>query len=162
MTAKLDQKQKQERNILFGTVRDALRPLDPYKWDTGLVEIPVTTMPLLRAPIHFSYIIYLSRFSRSLALGYYRAALRMCEMTGTQPSLLLHPLDFMGKEDVSTLNFFPGMDLAREPKLELMGTLVDDLRSRFQVVPMIEHARAAAASKLPVKELTYASSGSAA
>jgi len=165
MTAKLDQQQKQERNILFGTVRDAFRPLDPYKWDMknengGLIEIPVTTMPLLRAPIHFSYIIYLSRFSRALALGYYRTALRLCELTGTQPSLLLHPLDFLGKEDLSTLNFFPGMDLAREPKLELMGTLVDDLRSRFRVVPMIEHARFVAVSKLPINDLAYASSGS--
>ena len=166
MTARLDNQQKEERKILFGTVRDALRPLAPYRWGIdreggGLVEIPVTTMPLLRAPIHFSYIIYLSRFSQALALGYYRTALKLCEMTGTQPSLLLHPLDFMGKEDISTLQFFPGMDLPREQKLELMGTLVDDLRRRFHVVPMIEHARMASASKLPIKELAYAS-GSAA
>lgn len=166
MTANLNQQQEQERKILFGTVRDAFRPLAPYRWgnklDTGgLVEIPVTTMPLLRAPIHFSYIIYLSRFSKALALGYFRTALKMCELTGTEPSLLLHPLDFLGKEDVSTLNFFPGMDLPREQKLQLMGTLVDDLRARFRVVPMIDHARAAAASKLPFRALAYAS-GSAA
>jgi hypothetical protein len=166
MTAKLDDKQKQERQILFGTLRDAFRPLDPYRWGVkleggGLVEIPVTTMPLFRAPIHFSYIIYLSRFSRALALAYFRSALKLCKLTGTQPSLLLHPLDFLGKEDISTLQFFPGMDLAREPKLELMATLIDDLRARYQVVPMIEHARAAAASKLPIKDFAYAS-GSAA
>ena len=164
MTAKLDDRQKLERQILFGTVRDAFRPLDPYRIKLGgggLIEIPVTTMPLLRAPIHFSYIVYLSRFSKSLALGYYRSALRMCQLTGTQPSMLLHPLDFLGKEDVSTLQFFPGMDLPRNQKLDLMSTLVDDLRARFRVVPMIEHARAAAASKLPVKNLAYAS-GSAA
>jgi hypothetical protein len=166
MTATLDEKQKQERQVLFGTVRDAFRPLDPYRWGVnlangGLVEIPVTTMPLLRAPIHFSYIMYLSRFSRPLALAYFRSALRLCQLTGTQPSLLLHPLDFLGKEDLSTLQFFPGMDLPRERKLDLMATLVDELRARFRVVPMIEHARAAAASNLPVKELAYAS-GSAA
>jgi peptidoglycan-N-acetylglucosamine deacetylase len=160
MTAKLDSRQMQERQILFGTVRDALRPLDPYRWDmgsSGLVEIPVTTMPLFRAPIHFSYIIYLSRFSRALALGYYRSALKLCQLTGTQPSLLLHPLDFLGREDLSTLNFFPGMDLARQSKLDLMGTLIDDLRATFDVVPMIEHARAASASNLPVKDLACAS-----
>ena len=166
MTAKLTEQQKQERQILFGTVRDAFRPLAPYRWGMkldggGLVEIPVTTMPLLRAPIHFSYIIYLSRFSTALALGYFRTALKMCELTATQPSLLLHPLDFLGKEDLSTLQFFPGMDLPREQKLALLGTLVDDLRARFDVVPMVEHARVAAASKLPIKELAYAS-GSAA
>ena len=35
-------------------------------------------------------------------------------MTGTNPSLLLHPLDFMGREDCPALAFFPGMDLARD------------------------------------------------
>ena len=166
MTARLSDQQKQERKILFGTVRDALRPLAPYRWGMdlpgrGLVEIPVTTMPLFRAPIHFSYIIYLSRFSQPLAVSYYRTALRLCELTGTQPSLLLHPLDFMGKEDLSTLQFFPGMDLPRARKLDLMATLVDDLRARFDVVPMNEHARVAAATKLPIKDLAYASGGAA-
>lgn len=162
MTAKLDAAQKQERQILFGTIRDAFRPLDPYRWGVnreggGLVEIPVTTMPLFRAPIHFSYILYLSRFSRGLAMMYFRSALRMCELTRTRPSLLLHPLDFLGVEDLSSLRFFPGMDLPRDVKLELMGDLVDHLRSRFRVVPMIEHAREAAASNLPIKDLAYAS-----
>jgi peptidoglycan-N-acetylglucosamine deacetylase len=164
MTARLDQKQKQERKILFGTFKDALRPLDPYRWGTssnGLIEIPVTTMPLLRAPIHFSYILYLSRFSRSLALGYFRGALALCESTSTQPSLLLHPLDFLGVEDVQTLPFFPGMDLPRARKLDLMARLVDDLRERFCTVPMIEHARMAAASKLRTVQLAYASGGAA-
>ena len=164
MTARLDEKQKQERKILFGTFRDALRPLDPYRWGTssnGLIEIPVTTMPLLRAPIHFSYILYLSRFSRTLALGYFRSALALCQLTATQPSLLLHPLDFLGVEDVKTLQFFPGMDLPRAGKLDLMGTLVDDLRERFVTVPMIEHAHMAAASKLRTIQLAYASGGAA-
>lgn len=168
MTARLDQQQKQERKILFGTLRDALRPLDPYRWEipnrTGeaLVEIPVTTMPLFRAPIHFSYILYLSRFSKALALTYFRSALRLCTLTGTQPSLLLHPLDFLGREDVSTLSFFPGMDLDSQVKVDLVGTLVDELRERFRVVPMIDHARNAAASKLPTRDLEYVSPESAA
>ena len=164
MTARLTEEQKQERKILFGTVKDALRPLDPYRWGTaseGLIEIPVTTMPLFRAPIHFSYILYLSRFSRPLAVAYYRAALTLCQITATQPSLLLHPLDFLGVEDVKTLEFFPGMDLPRGQKLELMATLVDDLRSRFFTVPMVEHAHAAACSKLRTVQLTYASGGAA-
>ena len=164
MTARLDDKQKQERKILFGSVRDALRPVDPYRWGTspdGLIEIPVTTMPLFRVPIHYSYILYLSRFSRALAVGYYRSALSLCQLAGTQPSLLLHPLDFLGVEDVKTLQFFPGMDLARQGKLDLMAQLVDELRERFMVVPMIEHARMAAASKLRTVQLEYASGGAA-
>ena len=145
MTAKLDDKQKQERKILFGTWKDALRPLKPYLWstDNSLVEIPVTTMPLLRAPIHFSYVIYLSRFSKTLARAYFHLSLWLCRATGTMPSLLLHPLDFMGREDVSTLSFFPGMDLGVDEKMDLMAYLVDTVRDQFRVVTMEEHARLA-------------------
>ena len=148
------------------SVRDAFRPLNPYRWGMkgdggGLVEMPITTMPLLRAPIQVSYIIRLSRFSKSLAGAYYRASLKLCELTGTQPSMLLDPLDFLGMEDLSNLQFFPGMDAPSQLKLELMATLIDDLRARFRVVPMIDHARAAAASKLPIKNLAYASGGAA-
>lgn len=145
MTARLDEKQKQERKILFGTWKDALRPLKPYLWstDNSLVEIPVTTMPLLRAPIHFSYIMYLSRFSKPLAKAYFHLSLWLCRMTGTMPSLLLHPLDFMGREDVSTLAFFPGMDMPTAQKLDLMSYLVGAVTKNFRVVTMEEHARLA-------------------
>ena len=154
--------QRHDRRSLFGSVRDALRPLAPYRWGMeldggGLVEIPITTMPLFRAPIHFSAILGLSCFSRPLALAYYRTALKLCELSGTQPSMVLHPLDFMGQEDIRALKFLPGMGVPGEQKLELIATLVDDLRARYRVVPMIEHARAAAASKLPIKELAYSS-----
>ena len=103
----------------------------------------MTTMPFLRAPIHFSYVIYLSRFSRAVAKIYFRLSLEMCRLTGTQPSLLLHPLDFLGREDVNTLSFFPGMDLSRDYKLGLMSDLMRMVTDRFQVVPMQEHARRA-------------------
>ncbi len=150
MTAKLDEKQKQERKILFGTWKDALRPLKPYVWstDNSLVEIPVTTMPLLRAPIHFSYVIYLSRFSKALAKAYFHLSLWLCKVTGTMPSLLLHPLDFMGREDVSTLSFFPGMDLGVQEKLDLMAYLVDTVCEQFRVITMEEHAQLARAGSL--------------
>ena len=48
---------RQQRSSLFGSVRDGLRSLRPYRWkgEEGLLEIPVTTMPLFRFPIHLSY-----------------------------------------------------------------------------------------------------------
>src|SRR5581483_5106893 len=56
-TAKLDQAERRERSLLYGSFRDGFQPLNPYKWqfDTGeLIEIPVTTLPLVRIPIHVS------------------------------------------------------------------------------------------------------------
>ena len=103
----------------------------------------VTTMPGFKIPIHFSYIIYLAGFSRMADVQYFRSALRLCRWTGTAPSLLLHPLDFLGGDDAGALSFFPGMRMAGAPKLELMAELMSVVLDHFSVVSMQEHARLA-------------------
>ncbi len=147
MTARLSPAEKQERSKLFGTVRDGLRPLHAYRWTVpetggkqGLVEIPVTTMPLLKIPIHMSYLLYLSHFSPIAAVAYFRTALALCRLQGIQPSLLLHPLDFMGVEDDRDLAFFPGMGLPKAHKLALVSDLLGIYCQQFQVVTMAQHA----------------------
>jgi len=131
------------RKSLFGSIRDGFRPLKPYRWQTsdGLLEIPLTTMPIIRSPIHMSYLLYLSTFSRSLALGYFQAALRLCRLCGISPSLLLHPLDFLGRDDEVGLEFFPAMSLTREQKLRVLSETLAMYCSQFQVVTLEEHAR---------------------
>jgi peptidoglycan-N-acetylglucosamine deacetylase len=111
------------------------------------VEIPVTTMPLLRVPIHVSYLVYLSGYSPGLAAAYFATALRLCRMSGTQPSLLLHSLDFLGREDVADLAFFPGMTLSAKWKLAVVSEAVDRLASHFRVLTLEQHAREAAADR---------------
>src|SRR5688572_2218704 len=80
-TSRLTPEEKKQRKALFGTLGDAMRPVKPFQWAIGdrtLLEIPVTTMPLLRIPIHLSYVLYLSKFSPAAARAYFRAALAMC------------------------------------------------------------------------------------
>lgn len=148
MTARLTPEERERRKLLFGRASEGLRPLKPYLWraDGGtLVEIPVTTMPLVKVPIHVSYLLYLSSLNRlapKLALSYFAAALRLCEATGVQPSLLLHPLDFLGSEDpcAKELSFFPAMNMPRGRKLGLVGEILELLTSRFDVLTLGEHA----------------------
>lgn len=153
MTARLDRKEKRERKALFGKLTDGLRPLKPYRWQIGersLIELPVTTMPLFKIPVHASYLLYLSGLHRStstVALRYFDFALRLCKLTGTQPSLLLHPLDFLGLEDMGggrELSFFPGMNIPRERKLELVGQILESYSNRFTVLTLEQHAQQAA------------------
>ncbi len=149
-TSNLTREEKKQRSALFGTWKDALRPIRPFHWQLAgsqLLEIPVTTLPWLRVPLHLSYLLYLGKFSRPAARTYFRMALGMCRLAGTQPSILLHPLDFLGKEDCPALAFFPGMDLPRARKLALVGELFDILLARVETVTMREHARRATAGE---------------
>ena len=144
MNAKLSTKQQDERKVLFGSLRDGLRPLAPYCWKLDqdrLLEIPVTTMPVLKAPFHFSYLHWLAGFGDGLADSYFRLALRACRLQRLEPSLLLHPLDFLGGDDVAELAFFPGMSQGATKKMERMTRWLSMLQSQFDVIPMGEHAR---------------------
>lgn len=146
MSSGLDRRQKQDRKQLFGRFSEGFRALNPYVWnfpEGRLLEIPVTTMPLFRVPIHASYILYLDRFSRTMARSYWMSAIRMCRLAGTSPSLLLHPLDFMGCEDDGDLAFFPAMDRPAERKIELTRWMIEQLQQHYQVIPMKQHAELA-------------------
>ncbi len=147
MTAKLSAEEKQKRKGLFGKFSDGLQPLNPYELkledNHRLLEIPVTTMPIFKIPIHVSYILYLSSFSTTLALLYFRVALLLCRLTKTQLSLLLHPLDFLGGDDVPELAFFPAMNLTSQQKLKIVSKVLDLMSHQFQIVTMEEHAQIA-------------------
>ena len=145
MKSRLDEQQHQERKNLFGSLRDGFRPLNAYRWNCPsgtLLEIPVTTMPGSRLPIHVSYLIYLSTFSPAAALAYFHTAMNLCLMTGTEPSLLLHPLDFLGRDDESDLSFFPAMNMHNLPKLRFVERVLDIYCDKFQVISMRRHAEA--------------------
>ena len=145
MTAKLSETEKEKRKALFGKFQDGFQPLDPYQWELDnsrqLIEIPVTTMPIFKVPIHVSYILYLSSFSTTLALFYFQLALMLCRLSGTQLSLLLHPLDFLGGDDLPALAFFPAMNLTSAKKLDVVNKVIQLMSKQFTILTMEEHAR---------------------
>ena len=145
-TARLTPAQRAERKQLFGGFRDGLRPVKPYRWSLSggriLLEIPVTTMPVLKAPFHLSYLLYLARVSESLMMSYLRAALAACRASRVEPSFLLHPLDLLGGDQVKELAFFPGMDLPGARKMVLFRKVLRALGERYRLVTMSQHARA--------------------
>ena len=139
----MSDEEREKRKKLFGKFSDGFQSLKPYKWQVGereLVEIPVTTLPVFKTPIHASYVIYLSTFSKTLARTYWKTAVEMCRMSGTPLSLLLHPLDFLSGDDAPELKFFPAMNLPVEQKLEFVGEILETLTAKFEVVNMRKHA----------------------
>ncbi len=151
----MSEEEREKRKKLFGKFSDGFQSLKPYKWQIGeksLIEIPVTTLPMFKTPIHASYVIYLSTFSRSLARTYWKTAVKMCKLTGTQLSLLLHPLDFLSGDDAPELKFFPAMNLSVEKKLEFVSEILEYFGKSFSILNMQKHAQAAAKQNLKIRK----------
>jgi len=148
MSAKLTPAEREQRKALFGSMAEGRRPLRQYAWDLGdpearkLLEIPVTTFPIVKIPIHFSYVLYLATVAPPLAIPYFRSALLACRALRISPSLLLHPLDFLDGTDVATLAFFPAMGMGKERKLAVLVRALRVYRELFDVVAVGEHATA--------------------
>ena len=139
----LSDDEREKRKKLFGKLSDGFQTLKPHFIEAAgktLVEIPVTTFPVVKTPIHASYLVYMSTFSTLAAKAYWKLALAMCRATGVQPSLLLHPLDFLSAEDITELKYFPGMNMPTERKLELISGFLEAYTDSFDVVTMRQHA----------------------
>ena len=148
----LSSEEKAKRGKIYSDFREGLRPVKPYYWDMGngakILEIPVTTMPIVKTPFHLSYLIYLARFSEYLMILYLKIAEILCRITTSSPSFLLHPLDFIGHDEVKGLDFFPGMDLRRDRKTEIFNLVIKTLRKNFTLTNMSMHAQSIKDSNL--------------
>lgn len=143
---------------LFGEARDARLPLQPYRWTLGdgrsLVEVPVTTVPFVRIPLHHTYIAYLATISEALALAYVASAIRLCRVSSTPISYLLHPTDLVGADAVPALRFFPGMDLPTSRKQRLLRRVLGLLTTRGPVVTLETYVAELDQSRLPARVVT--------
>ena len=139
-TANLTREKKDQRKRLFGNFRDGLKPVKPYLWHLSagkhLLEIPVTTIPIIKSPFHLSYLLYLSRFSNLLMVFYLNLAISFCKLSDITPCYLLHPLDLIGGDKFKELSFFPGMDLGFERKTNIFTKVINQLRKHFHLVNM--------------------------
>lgn len=142
--ADLNSEQKKKRTDIYGDLKDGLRPGKPYYWQLDhtrqLMEIPVSTIPILKTPFHLSYLIYLSRFSELLMKYYLLLAIGLCKLASSEPSFLLHPLDLIGGDLLPGLEFFPGMDLSTSRKVDLFKKVLGILAKHYHLVTMSQHA----------------------
>ena len=149
----LTEQQREERKRLNASLRAALgrnrasiRAVD----GTSLVEVPVTTMPFFRLPIHLSYLQALAARSEAAAAAYFQLAQTLCRITGNTLSLLLHPTDFLGSDDECGLPFFPAMGLPSARKLAFVHRVVRMVASAARIVPVLDHAMAVRKASAPL------------
>jgi len=138
-TSNLSKEEKNRRKKLFGKFSDGFKSNKPYNWIGGgnqLLEIPVTTMPVFKIPIHASYITYFSTYNKFLAKAYFQFAIKLCKLNRVNPSILLHPLDFLGDDDITDLSFFPAMKHNSKWKIEILDDVLKILNNQFKLVHM--------------------------
>lgn len=139
----LSKEEKKARKELFGKFSEGFRGLKPYKWDLGegksITEMPVTTMPVFKLPFHLSYLIYIGNISMGLMKFYLKFAIRMCKITNTPISFLLHPLDLIGGDQITQLAFFPGMNITSTKKVEVFKNVIRSLSRHYNIVNMSKH-----------------------
>jgi hypothetical protein len=145
-STRMSDEDRERRRALFGPFRNGLRPVKPYYWrlanNRRLLEIPVTTMPVLKLPFHLSYLLYLARVSERLMHAYLATAITLCRLARVEPSFLLHPLDLLGRDLAPQLAFFPGMDVPSARKQGILVRVLGILATHYRLVPMSVHARA--------------------
>lgn len=140
-TNRLDAADNSRIGDLFGSFRDGMRQLKPYNWDvdkTIISEVPVTTFPFIRTPIHLTYINFIADYSSLLARSYLATALACCRTSRIAPSLLLHATDFIGADDSQCPRFLPGMKRTSDDKIASLHTILRQYIANFEVMTL-EH-----------------------
>ena len=122
---KMSDEEREKRKKLFGKFSDGFQSLKPRFVECrrlDMVEIPVTTFPVCQNtdPCELSAL-SLDFFAVSRACLLAKLLLRCAGLTGVQPSLLLHPLDFLSGDDAPELKFFPGMNVPSDEKLAFVS-----------------------------------------
>lgn len=140
--SKLSAEEKKKRSSLYGGVAGAFRKLRPHAIEGDFMEVPVTTMPLARVPMHLSYLLFLAQRSEALARLYWQTAVGLCRMAGVGPSLLLHPTDFLDANDVPEMDFFPAMRMPADRKMAMVDLTLQSLTRYWQTGTVADHAQA--------------------
>jgi peptidoglycan/xylan/chitin deacetylase (PgdA/CDA1 family) len=95
---------------------------------SDIVEIPVTVLPVLRLPMHFSY----------AALGgkLYSSMTRMAlKLSGAgYVNYLFHPLDFLDRKSIGSDARIYGIDIAAETKLSMAGEMIRFLKDHYEIM----------------------------
>lgn len=132
----LDERAAAELGDQYGALADMRRPLAPYRWRlpaAELTEVPVSTLPLLRLPVHWTYINFLAEFSVRCALAYVSTHIALCRVRSVAPVLLIHATDVIGVDDDACPRFMPGMRLTAAEKMRLLRTGLARYRANFEV-----------------------------
>lgn len=98
---------------------------------TGIMEIPVTVLPMLRLPLNFSY-------GALLGAWYFRLGLRWALKAGAPVNFLFHLVDFADPILDPRFRRVPGVRLPLARRLALADGILRFLQQRTEILPTAE------------------------
>ena len=154
--ASFTDKEKNERKKMIG-ISEVTKPNVPFFWRLSsgvqLLELPVTTTPMIRIPFHLSYLLFLCRYSYNLMFLYLRIALMLCWLRGLGPTFVIHPPDLLDRDLVPDLDYFPGMEISVSAKVELFRQVIDLFGQYFELHNLNTYAHLVCKSNLREKKV---------
>jgi hypothetical protein len=116
----------------YGRFAYGFAPLWPHPLDgSGLLEAPVTTVPLLRVPMHSTFVLSAGQWLFDLGFGMVRA--RRGPL-----NYLLHAGDVLDRVDDPALQSYRFLAQTWEAKRPLYEHMLDALTAAYRIVPTAE------------------------
>ena len=128
----------------YGRFAYGFAPLWPHRLNgTDLLEAPVTTIPLLRAPMHSTFVLSAGQWLFDLGFGMVRAR-------RAPVNYLLHAGDVLDRVDDPVLRSYRFLTRTWEAKRPLYEHLLAALTAGYRIVPTAEFVAAWDAAELKV------------
>jgi hypothetical protein len=120
----------------YGRFAYGFAPLRPHRLDNGaLLEAPVSTVPLVRAPMHSTFVLSAGQWLFDLGFGLLRA--------GRAPvNYLLHAADVLDRVDDPALRSYRFLSQTWEAKRPLYEHILAALTAVYCIVPTAEFVAA--------------------
>ena len=112
-------------------------PLMPYKVDlasisekgeSGITEIPVSVIPIIRSPMHRS----LSQF---LGMWYFALGAGMNRIFGNPLSLLFHGVELVERFQDEKIPKFKWVDTPAPQRMDEMRRMINSIKKKYEIVP---------------------------
>lgn len=122
----------------FGGFKSCLASLEPYRPNRGkiqnkgnrnIIEIPISTVPLLRIPFHFSYALL-------AGMGLFKLGINLIKFRKLTVNYLFHLLDLVDIKSDKRFQPIIGAKQSAGKRLSMAEDVIRTLKENFQLMPI--------------------------
>jgi len=132
----------------LGRFQYGLSPLAPYHpsneriWKKGtmkIIEVPITTMPLLRFPFHASF--NFAAYHFGFGCGLFKLGYALLSLTGLPLNFVFHTNELSDPISEIEIKRQYGLNLPLTVKQKICSQILNAIKKDFDLIPTIDYAR---------------------